>query len=177
MNVRDLRHVLKERNQFEQLGIGPVVKPRAAGDCIVRLKYIRCWRVVYNNRLVKRSAKTAQVLDVRASVKHAVLPEQPEATHSLWIEQVGDWVGIFGQRCCEEHHFIQLPDGGQKLVNVRPFEHVDPMLLPVDLNRNNVVRVRHLNGPQESRWREGRGGEGEDIRELAARRNVHEQAQ
>jgi len=40
VNVRNLGHVLEERYQFKQLSVRPIVKPRAAGHCIIRLEYI-----------------------------------------------------------------------------------------------------------------------------------------
>lgn len=91
--------------------------------------------------MLELAPKLVEVLDVVAAVEDAALAEQPRPEHAPLVEQVGHRVGVFGQRCGEEHALVQLAHAPQEVVHVRPLQHIYLVHGAVDLHRHYEVRV------------------------------------
>ena len=95
------------------------------GIGLTLVKDVRYWTIVQNDDLAQIRLDAAQVLDVRAVAKGAVLPvEATSEVLLLLLQPINNWVGILLDGSCEDDYFVPLADFLQELVAVRSLVYV-----------------------------------------------------
>ena len=73
---------------------------------------------------------------------HAVLAIQPAHDGLVRIEQVEQWIRIFGQACCEAYDLEVLVHSLEKLGGPRTLQDVDMVHVPLDSDRDDEIWIR-----------------------------------
>ena len=73
-----------------------------------------------------------------------MLPEQPHGAVAIGIHLVHEWVGILGQACCEDDHFVVLRHDPEEIIDTRPLLNIYLAGISVNVDGNDIVWVLDL---------------------------------
>ena len=116
-----------------------VVKAKTYG--IVRVEDVGRGGVVDDDDPLKFATEPTEVFDVVAAVEDARFAEESRAEDAPLVQQIRNRIRILGQRGRKQDALVELAHLAQKLVHVRPLQHVHLMNGAVNLHRDDKVRI------------------------------------
>mmetsp|Transcript_10462 Transcript_10462/g.28670 ORF Transcript_10462/g.28670 Transcript_10462/m.28670 type:complete len:200 (-) Transcript_10462:1107-1706(-) len=108
-HVIDLRELLQEGQQSQELGVVLVVIPGLDGDAVLQLETERLRRVVHNYRVCQVSTQHRQVFQVISLPNNARVPVNPVTdVLSVGVNNIEQLLGIYLLRRGEDHN-LKMP--------------------------------------------------------------------
>ena len=93
-HVIDLGHFNQHWNVVKEKPVMWIIIPGDYRHSLVRMKHVRCWRVVYDDRALLRTAQLAHVFHEDTVNECAVISEESSCAIAIRIHHVHQRVGV-----------------------------------------------------------------------------------
>lgn len=124
-HIGDVLERFQQWNQMEKIIIRGIIDPALDRNSIVFMKDVAHGAIIQNSHATQIRLNAAQVLDIGAIPKGAMLAiEASLEEFPLLLQPVDDRVGVFLHAGGEDDELVPLADFAQELVAVRPFVYV-----------------------------------------------------